>query len=171
MSASERGPVIALSGYVRHPGGPAVPGPGTAAAPTGLHLVCGSRLDGYDTFLSGELTLPDGQQVNVRILTFDDLTVLLVRQHLHGWADGQAWSGTLRLRTARKAAIPGDVAEAMRAACLEEVAYDPAELTHLLTWLEEAADPDLRRQRLAVVVASLAARPTDRAPGPTAGAA
>ncbi|MEU4229596.1 hypothetical protein AB0F17_35310 [Nonomuraea sp. NPDC026600] len=161
MRASEHGPVITVSGHVRHTSSPTSTGFGTGpAVADGLHLVCAARLDGYDTFLSGELLLPDGRQVNVRILSFDDLTVLLPRQQVPNWADGQAWNGTLRLRAARKAAVPDDVAEAMRAAGLVEAAYDPAELTHLLTWLAEAADPQLRRQRLTVIVASLAARTT-----------
>lgn len=158
MSAEESRTIISVSGHLRHTDGPAASDTASAVA-DGLHLVCTARLDGYDTFLSGDLTLPDGQQVNVRILTFDDLTLLLPRQQLPGWSDGHAWSGTLRLRPpARKAAIPDDVAKAMRAAGLDESAYDPAELTHLLTWLDEAADPQLRQQRLAVVVTSLAAR-------------
>jgi hypothetical protein len=174
MKAGKSATTVTVSGHVRHTGGPAAAGAEPAAAAHDLHLVCATRLDGYDTFLSGDLTLNDGQQINVRILTFDDLTVLLPRQQLDGWADGQPWNGTLRLRpAAKKADVPDDVAEAMHAAGLDESSYDPGELTHLLTWLEEAADADLRRQRLALIVQSLAARPArpTGAPPHAAGAA
>ncbi|MGW4412390.1 hypothetical protein ACWEJ6_50920 [Nonomuraea sp. NPDC004702] len=174
MRAGKSATTITISGHVRHTGSPAAADTEPAEAANDLHLVCATRLDGYDTFLSGDLTLNNGQQINVRILTFDDLTVLLPRQHLDGWADGQAWNGTLRLRpAARKAEVPDDIAEAMHAAGLEESSYDPGELTHLLTWLDEAADADLRHQRLAVIVQSLAAHPTrpTGAPPHAAGAA
>jgi hypothetical protein len=149
VRAGESGPLIAVSGHVRR-----IADTGAGAV---VHLVCSTRLAGYDTFLSGLVTLAGGQEVKVRILTFDDVTVLLALQQLDGWADGQTWSGTLRLpRTARKPALPDDLAVALAAAGLEAGSCDPAELTHLLTWLTEAADARLRRQRLEVIVASLA---------------
>lgn len=176
MRTGEGGPALAVDGHIRRHGNDAYAEAGSesSAGVNGLHLVCSRRLVGYDTFLSGVVALHGGQEVQevrVRILTFDDLTVLLPRDEVPGWADGQAWSGTLRLpQAARKAVIPNDVAEALAAAGLDADAYDAAEFTHLLTWLAEAADSHLRQQRLIVVIRSLASRQAAEPPDPSGAA-
>lgn len=176
MRTGKGGPILAVDGHIRRHSNDACvkAGSGSSAEVSGLHLVCSRRLVGYDTFLSGVVALHGGQEVQevrVRILTFDDLTVLLPREEVPGWTDGQEWSGTLRLPPATgKAVIPDDVAEAIHVAGLDADAYDPAELTHLLTWLTEAVDPHLRKQRLIVIVRSLASQQAAEPPDPSGAA-
>jgi hypothetical protein len=133
---------IAVSGWVR-------------ADPAGDLLIVDGYLRGRDTFLTGVLDLDTGP-VPVRILRFDDVTVL---KPLTALPEPRAdrWAGNLRLpHGQRPVRVPPELDAAVRAAGADLDHLAEPELRHMLTYVNEAADPVIRRQRVAVAVAGLA---------------
>ncbi|KPI17645.1 hypothetical protein OK074_1666 [Actinobacteria bacterium OK074] len=144
------------------PGTPVnVPVDGTVShSAEGPLLVLSHRLDGHDTFLTGNLDLPGIAEttVPVRILTLDDVTVLRPTDTFPAPAAGTPWSGTphlphgLRPRTA-----PPDLEAACDRERLSLDALDEAELRYVLTFLSEATTPTVRRARIRAIVSALPA--------------
>lgn len=126
-------------------------------------LVVDERLSGRDTFLSTTLRLeqpahlPD---VAVRILTFDDVTVLSpLAPVLPQERAGEEWSGTLLIpHGARPPAIPDDLAQAAAEAGVDTGGWSPAEARHLLTFLGEAGSASVRTERIALIITTLEGR-------------
>jgi hypothetical protein len=117
-------------------------------------LVLKDRLEGHDTFLSGNLEL-DGALIPVRILTFDDVTVL----HPTGKPfefNGTDWSGHLHLpHGLRKQPAPPDLEQAAAEQGRALAALDKAELRYAVTFLTEATTPHIRSARIDVIVSAL----------------
>lgn len=130
---------------------------GTLPADTdGTILVLSERLDGYDTFLSGKLEV-GGSHVAVRILTFDDVTVLRLLDHPTLPLPAQ-WAGTLHLPHGwRTRSIPNDLNAAALAANRDLAALDEAELRYALTFLGESSSDTIRRARIDAIIAALPA--------------
>jgi hypothetical protein len=132
-----------VTGTVRTDDGPAL-------------LVLDERLDGHDTFLSGSLDLGIGDRLPVRILTFDDVTVL----HPASTASlpGGAWAGRLHLRHGLRArSIPDDLAAAAIRRERRIDALDEAEARYAVTFLGEAASAPIRAARIDAIVNALPA--------------
>ncbi|MFF3976606.1 hypothetical protein [Streptomyces sp. NPDC001828] len=127
-------------------------------------LVVDTPLTGHDTFLSTTLRLDQPvhlPELPVRILTFDDVTVLapLLPVALQGQA-GEEWSGTLLIpHGARPPAIPEDLAQAAAEAGVDTGRWSPAEARHLLTFLAEAGSASVRAERIAMIITTLGSRP------------
>ncbi|MFJ6433321.1 hypothetical protein [Streptomyces sp. NPDC091416] len=119
------------------------------------------RLSGHDTFLSTTLRLdrpvrlPD---LPVRILTFDDVTVLApLVSVLPQSQDGDEWGGTLLIpHGARPPTIPDDLARAAAEAGIDTSGWSSAEARHLLTFLSEAVPGPVRTERIGMIIAALA---------------
>ncbi|WP_439681574.1 hypothetical protein [Embleya sp. MST-111070] len=135
------------------------PGPGGEE-----QFVLTRRLTGRDTYLSGMLALAGTPAMPVRVLTLDDVTVLVpdpVPEPTVTGAPAPAApepvrEGVLRLRAAgRPAPVPVDLAEAAEAAGLDWASRDPIEVRHLLAFLAEARGEPVRRERIRVIVESL----------------
>jgi hypothetical protein len=135
----------------------ALPVSGTVAADSdGAMLVLSERLDGHDTFLTGQLELDDHTMVAVRILTLDDVTVLR-------YVDGSAkppltavWAGVLHLPHGwRTRAVPDDLAVAASRAGRDLGALDEAELRYALTFLDEATTDPIRAARITAIVSAI----------------
>lgn len=126
-------------------------------------LVVDERLSGHDTFLSTTLRLEQPvhlPELAVRILTFDDVTVLsplapvLAQERV-----GEEWSGTLLIpHGARPPAIPDDLAQAAAEAGVDTGSWSPAEARHLLTFLGEAGAASVRTERIAMIITTLQGR-------------
>ncbi|MFB7668415.1 hypothetical protein ACFC1R_31595 [Kitasatospora sp. NPDC056138] len=116
-------------------------------------LVLDHRLDGHDTFLSGELDLGDGR-APVRIISLDDVTVL---RPMHRVAvPAPVWSGTLHLpHGLRPRTIPTDLAEAAQRHGRDLDALDQAETRYALTFLGEATTESIRTARIEAIVSAL----------------
>ena len=128
----------------------------SASGAVGSVLVLEHRLEGHDTFLTGRLDLQDGRSVNVRILTFDDVTVLSVVDGVAGIAPGGAWSGVLHLPHGwRVSPAPQDLVLAAQAADRDLGALDRAELRYAVTFLGEATTSTIRAARIRVIVDAL----------------
>lgn len=133
------------------------------AATPGPHLVLdGGPLSGHDTFLTGTLLLaePHTAEIPVRILTLDDITVLSPTTNptspLPG--AGTRWSGVLRLPHGwRTPALPEDLAHAAATAVIDLGQFDEALTRYALTFLGEAHDPEVRAQRIRVILAAAGA--------------
>lgn len=123
-----------------------------AADSSGIMLVLSERLDGYDTFLTGHLQLGDAPPATVRILTFDDITVLrLLDQPTTALA--KSWAGVLRLpHGSRTQQIPRDLVAAAVTAHRHLGALDEAGLRYALTFLGEASTDAIRRARIDAIV-------------------
>lgn len=122
-------------------------------------LVLDARLSGHDTFLTGTLLL-EGQEVQVRILTFDDVTVLDPASPQELPPAGAVWSGVLRLPHGwRPPEIPDDLAKAAAEAGIDPGRWDAANARHLLTYLSEAREGPVRTQRIQVIITALRAEP------------
>ncbi|HEV2378083.1 MAG TPA: hypothetical protein VGS19_38705 [Streptosporangiaceae bacterium] len=120
----------------------------------GAILVLSERLDGHDTFLTGQLQLGDTPPIAVRILTFDDVTVLRVLGH--SLPPTGPWSGILHLPHGwRTRSIPADLASAATAAKRDLLALDEAELRYALTFLGEASTHAIREMRIDAIVSAL----------------
>lgn len=122
-----------------------------------VHLLLDSRIHDHDTFLRGSLVV-GAQTVSVRILTLDDVTVLIplsgdvLEPH-----DGR-FSGILSVEVGgRRPKIPEDLAEAARARGLHIAALDEAELRYALTFLGEATTDAIRGQRIEAILQGLPA--------------
>ncbi|WP_405009579.1 hypothetical protein [Kitasatospora sp. NBC_01539] len=119
----------------------------------GSLLVLEHRLDGHDTFLSGELDLGEGR-VPVRIISLDDVTVLRPMHRLP--APAPTWAGTLHLpHGLRPRTIPVDLAEAAQMHGRDLGALDQAETRYALTFLGEATTEPIRAARLEAIVSAL----------------
>lgn len=129
---------------------------GTVVADSGgTMLVLSERLDGQDTFLTGQLQLGDAAPTAVRILTLDDVTVLrLLDQAPPALED--PWTGTLHLPHGwRKRSIPDDLATVAAAAHRDLGVLDEAELRYALTFLGEASTDAIRQARIDAIVSAL----------------
>lgn len=131
---------------------------GTVAADSaGAILVLSERLDGHDTFLTGLLDAGDGLPTPVRILTFDDVTVLRLTgdRTAPDIRDGR-WSAALHLpHGQRPREIPLDLADAARGGRRDLTVLDTAELRYALTFLGEAATTAIRRARIDAILTAL----------------
>jgi hypothetical protein len=124
-------------------------------------LILTTRLEGHDTFLTGRLTLST-EQIPVRIMTFDDTTVLLPEQETSDLPDG-AWAGYLHLRPGRRNRhVPPDLATAARCQGVLLSALDEPEMRYATTYLGEASTPDIRQARIAAILAPLPQLPGAR---------
>ncbi len=124
-------------------------------------LVVDERLSGHDTFLSTTLRLDQPVRLPdlpVRILTFDDVTVLApLVSVLPQSQDGEEWEGTLLIpHGARPPTIPDDLAQAAAEAGVDTSSWSPAEARHLLTFLSEAGSGPVRTERIGLIIAALA---------------
>jgi hypothetical protein len=119
----------------------------------GLLLVLEERVEGHDTFLTGRLDL--GQEsVPVRIISFDDVTVLRPTEAAPVLAS--RWTGVLHLpHGARPRRIPADLTDAARERARDVAALDPAELRYALTFLGEATTQAIRTARIEAIVSAL----------------
>lgn len=117
-------------------------------------LILTARLDGHDTFLTGNLALGT-EQITVRVMTFDDMTVLLPDQDTASLPEA-AWTGTLHLRHGRRHQhIPADLAIAAQQQGALLSALDEPEMRYATTYLGEATTPDIRHARIAAILAPL----------------
>ena len=134
-----------------------LPVSGTVAADSdGAMLVLSERLDGHDTFLTGQLELDGQVAVGVRILTLDDVTVLRLADETTLPPPTAAWAGTLHLPHGwRPRSIPDDLQAAADTAGRDLATLDTAELRYALTFLEEATTPEIRRGRVNAIVNAL----------------
>lgn len=121
------------------------------------------RLRGHDTFLTATLflevpySLPEG--IRVRILTFDDITVLSPLDDDPGLTGeaGQRWSGDLLLpHGSRPPPIPDDLAMAAAEAGIDPSTWSGPEARQLLTYLGEARPGPVRAERIRAIVIALA---------------
>lgn len=129
---------------------------GTVATSNQAMLVLSRRLDGYDTFLTGTLELGDGTAEPVKILTFDDITVLRRTTTGDALPAGSAWSGKLHLpHGQRPRIVPTDLAETASSHRRDLTSLDSAELRYALTFLGEATTTDIRQARIDAIVAGL----------------
>ncbi|MFI9626437.1 hypothetical protein [Streptomyces sp. NPDC052042] len=124
-------------------------------------LVVDERLSGHDTFLSATLRLDRPMrlpELPVRILTFDDVTVLSpLSLALPQAQAGKEWSGTLLIpHGSRPPAIPDDLAQAADKASVDTSGWSPAEARQLLTFLGEAGPGPVRAERIGLIIAALA---------------
>ncbi|SFC62025.1 hypothetical protein [Streptomyces aidingensis] len=125
------------------------------SAPSGPLLVLTERLEGHDTFLSGSLDL-NGCQLPVRILTFDDLTVLRPTALAELPEKDTRWTGILSLpHGLRPGAVPADLAEAAERAGRSLAALDLQQLRYALAYLGEASTEAIRQARIQVIVSAL----------------
>ncbi len=133
-----------------------LPVAGTVATESnGTMLVLSERLDGHDTFLSGQLQLGDAPLRAVRILTLDDVTVLRLHDGLPTPVAGP-WAGILYLPHGwRTRSIPDDLTAAATAAQRDVEALDEAELRYALTFLGEANSDAIRQARIHAIVNAL----------------
>ncbi|MFE6101275.1 hypothetical protein ACFVQ4_15040 [Streptomyces laurentii] len=125
-----------------------------------LLLVLDERLTGRDTFLSAVVLVatpaPAAVETRVRILTFDDVTVLLpFGSPLGGVEAGQRWTGTLLLpHGSRPPDVPDDFAQSAGAAGIDTGTWSPAETRQLLTYLGEASG-QVRAERIRTIINAL----------------
>lgn len=127
-----------------------------AAGSEGTMLTLSQRLDGHDTFLSGKLQLAGTERLTaVRILTFDDVTVLRLLDHSAAPSTG-SWTGTLHLPHGwRTRSIPQDLLAAAASANRDLSALDTAELRYALTFLGESTTSEIRQARIAAILQAL----------------
>lgn len=120
-------------------------------------IVLAERLDGYDTFLTGQLELTGRPAIGVRILTFDDVTVLRPRGQSVPLPAGDC-AGVLRLSHGwRNRRVPLDLAAAATAASRDLGRLTGAEERYALTFLGEAATEAIRQGRIHIIVSALPA--------------
>jgi hypothetical protein len=119
----------------------------------GLLLVLEQHVEGHDTFLTGRLDLGH-ESVPVRIISFDDVTVLRPMEAVRPLPP--RWTGVLHLpHGARPRRIPADLTDAARERARDIAALDPAELRYALTFLGEATTDVIRTARIEVIVSAL----------------
>lgn len=134
-----------------------------AACSDGVMLILSRRLDGHDTFLTGQLELGDAV-MPVRILTLDDVTLLRLP---HGATPpalrNGRWSATLHLpHGQRPRTVPADLAAAACAGLRDITALDHAELRYTVTFLDEATTHTIRQARVHAIVSALPEAPVRR---------
>ncbi|WP_312866213.1 hypothetical protein [Streptomyces boluensis] len=118
------------------------------------------RLSGHDTFLSTTLCLDQPvylPELPVRILTFDDVTVLASLVSVLPQAQaGEEWSGTLLIpHGVRPPTIPDDLAQAAAEAGVDTSGWSAAEARQLLTFLGEADPGPVRAERIGMIIEAL----------------
>lgn len=135
-----------------------LPVSGTATADSGgMTLVLSHRLDGYDTFLTGQLELDGAPPAPVQILTFDDVTVLRLLDQAPSPLPS-SWAGILHLAHGwRSRKAPDDLRAAARTANRNLDALDGPELRYALTFLGEAGTEAIRKARIDAIVNALPA--------------
>jgi hypothetical protein len=128
---------------------------GTIAADSdGITLLLSERLNGRDTFLTGQLQLGNAPPVAVKILTFDDVTVLRIADHSP--PPTTPWAGILHLPHGwRPRSIPDDLASAASTAGRDLQVLDEAALRYALTFLNEASTGTIRHARIDAIVSAL----------------
>lgn len=120
-------------------------------------IVLTERLDGYDTFLTGQLELTGRPAIGVRILTFDDVTVLRPRDESVPLPAGDC-VGVLHLSHGwRHRSVPADLAAAVDAARRDLGRLTDAEQRYALTFLREATTDAIRQGRIDIIVSALPA--------------
>ncbi|MBF6259876.1 HAD family hydrolase [Nocardia farcinica] len=120
----------------------------------GDHFILAERLVGYDTFLSGMLEI-NGISRSVRILTFDDITVLKMADS-SGLTDGVYESGILHIpHGLRSRQMALELERAASARRRDLTALDDAELRYALTFLSEAVEPEIREARVDAIISAL----------------
>lgn len=118
-------------------------------------LVLSSRLDGHDTFLKGSLDAW-GASVPVRILSFDDVTVLHPEDQAGIPEAGTRWHGTLHLpHGLRPRTVPPDLKERAADHQRSLEVLDEAELRYVLTFLSESTTSAIRQARVEAIVSAL----------------
>jgi len=118
-------------------------------------LVLSRRLDDHDTFLSGSLEVGEAV-IPVRILTFDNVTLLRSTSSFPPLAEGTRWHGTLRLpHGLRPRSVPPDLRRAAEHEGRSLEALDEAELRYALTFLSEATTSAIRQARVGAIVSAL----------------
>jgi hypothetical protein len=127
-----------------------------AAGSAGTMLTLSRRLDRHDTFLSGRLQIAGTERLlAVRILTFDDVTVLRLLDHPAVPPTGR-WMGTLHPPHGwRTRSIPQDLLAAAICAHRDLGALDTAELRYALTFLGESSTRGIRQARIAAILQAL----------------
>jgi hypothetical protein len=133
-----------------------LPVTGTVAADSnGTMLVLSERLEGHNTFLTGQLEVGATPRMTVRIMTLDDVTVLrLVSPSTLSLAG--PWTGILHLAHGwRTRSMPPDLAGAAVTARRDLGVLDEAELRYALTFLGESSTDAIRRARIRAIVDSL----------------
>jgi hypothetical protein len=129
-----------------------------AADSDGTMLVLSERLDGHDTFLTGQLQVGDAPPMGVRILTFDDVTVLRLLDPA-STPPAESWKGILHLPHGwRTRSIPDDLSTSVITARRDLGSLDEAELRYALTFLGEASTATIRQARIDVIVNALPLR-------------
>jgi hypothetical protein len=120
-------------------------------------LTLSQRLDGHDTFLRGKLQIAGTERLlAVRILTFDDVTVLRLLEHPAVPPPTGRWTGTLHLPHGwRTRSIPQDLLAAAICANRDLGALDTAELRYALTFLGESSTRGIREGRIAAILQAL----------------
>ncbi|MFF8880722.1 hypothetical protein [Streptomyces flaveolus] len=126
-----------------------------------LLFVVNEPLSGHDTFLSTTLRLDQPlhlPELPVRILTFDDVTVLApLISVLPQSQAGAKWRGTLLIpHGARPPTIPVDLARSAAEAGVDTSHWSPTEARHLLAFLSEADSGPVRTERIGMIIAALA---------------
>ncbi|GGJ90442.1 hypothetical protein GCM10010123_20380 [Pilimelia anulata] len=123
----------------------------------GRMLVLDRRLDGHDTFLTGQLELDTGIRLPVRVLTLDDITILRPRTAA-GLPAGKV-TGRLHLPHGwRRQPVPEDLAAAASRDGRDVEALSEPERRYALTYLNEATTDAIRTARIAAIVAALPER-------------
>lgn len=118
-------------------------------------LVLSERLDGYDTFLSGQLTVGTAD-ISVRILTFDDVTVLRPMGADESIFIPSTWRGVLHISHGlRSREVPADLAQEVSARRRDLTALSEAELRYALTFLRESTTHKVRRSRIDAIASAL----------------
>lgn len=127
-----------------------------AADSGGAMLVLSERIEGHDTFLTGQLEVVGmADRFGVQILTFDDVSVLRFTGEVPTSLP-QAWSGVLHLPHGwRPREIPTDLAASASETRRDLGALDAAELRYALTFLDEATTEEIRRDRIDAIVKAL----------------
>jgi len=121
-------------------------------------LILTARLEGHDTFLTCSLHL-GSEKIAVRVMTFDDMTVLLPNPGTAELPDAP-WAGTLQLRTGRRDLdMPLDLASAAQQQGVLLSALDEAEMRYATTYLEESSTTAIRQARVAAILFPLPRRP------------
>ena len=121
-------------------------------------LVLDERLEGHDTFLASSVEIDGGQRLAVRVLTFDDVTVLHPATAIA--LEPGTWSGQLHLRHGlRTPDFPADLAAAAQTHGRALDGLDEAEARYAVTFLSEATTAQIRSDRIEAIICALPIAP------------